>query len=372
MVLKGVNLYEKGYFKVSDIKIENHKIVKIRQNLQDSKTKDGKNLYIFPPIVDLNVKLLDDKVNVTNIKNLCKQAKNGGVGTVALNPDLDPFIDNEIILEFIKLQNIDLEILPLIKATKDENKLTDIAILLKKGANSIYFHSDLDSFLISRIFEYAKMYDITLHCKAQNSSIRSVGVMHEGEVSSKLGLGGISELEEISEVSKIVEFAKYYGVKVLFKSLSSARSIEIIKKAKEEGIEVYSEVSLHHLIKNDNECLGYNTMAKIDPPLRDEKNRKVLVDFLKNGDIDLLTSLHSPKSKVLKDVSFDEAAFGIDSIESYFNELYKNFVKTEIISFEKLLDLIYEKPIKIAKIEPKNIEENFVIFDKENEMYVSL
>ncbi|WP_281950664.1 hypothetical protein [Nitrosophilus kaiyonis] len=364
MLIEGAKFFEDSKFKSYDIEIEEGKILKKISSKKES------NIFVIPPLVDLNIKPLDDKVNALNLKNLANAAKKSGVLYAALNPQIEPSIDNEIILEFIKSQDIKINILPLLNATKDEKSLTEIAILLKKGANSIYFNSDIDSFLISRIFEYAKMYGVTLHCRAQNSSIKNSGVMHEGKVSSKLGLSGISEIEEISEVAKIIEFSKYYNVPVLFKSLSSSRSIEIIQKAKEEGIKVYSEVSIYHLTKTDEECSGYNTYFKIDPPLRDEKNRKKLIEYLKNGYIDTITSLHSPKSNVLKDVSFDEAAYGIDSIENYLVNLYETFVEKNIINFEDLIKYISLNPSKIAKIE--NFEKNFIVFDTKNKEIINI
>jgi len=372
MVIKNAKLVDINGMRECDIVIKNKKIEKIDKNLDDDKILDVKSAFVLPGLIDLNVKLCDDKVSVHNIEKLASNALKGGVISVVLNPDMNPSVDNEIILEFIKSQNEiikNCEILPLIKATKDENSLTEIAILLKKGALSPFFYSDVDSFLIARIFEYAKMYDVPLHCRARNSSIKSVGVMHEGEVSSKLGLGGISEIEEISEVAKIIEFAKFYGVEVVFKSISAARSVELIKKAKADGIKVYAEVSIHHLLKTDKECEGYNTSAKIDPPLRDEANRLKLIEYLKNGDIDLLTSLHSPKSTVEKDISFDDAAFGVDAISAYLQTLYKNLVKTEIIDFPSLIKLTCQNPAKILGKDRGSLNEgmeaDFIVFDGE-------
>jgi len=227
MKIEGALIRDTKTLKAVDVVIEKGKILEIKPS-----AKKGRFL-LFEGICDCNVKLQDDKVNAKNIQDLIIKANKGGVSKAILNPRLTPQIDNEIILEFIKSQNSDLcEICPLIEAV-NEKGLSEIAILLKKGGAGIYFNSNISSLLICRIFEYAKMYNIPLHCRARNSSIKSVGVMHDGEVSSKLGLGGICEIEEISEVAKIIEFAKFYDVEVVFKSISTARSVELIKKAKE-------------------------------------------------------------------------------------------------------------------------------------------
>ncbi len=354
MVIKNAKMVDKNGIKTKDFIVED----------KDKKIIDAKGAFLLPGLIDLNVKFYDDIVSSENIKRLSKKALKGGVTKVVLNPDLNPAIDNEISLEFIKSEskNSNIEIVPLIKATKESDKLSEIAILLKKGANSIFFYSYINSFLICRIFEYAKMYNVVLHCRATNLDIKNVGVMHEGEISSRLGLGGINEIEEVSEVAKIIEFAKHYDVEVLFKSLSSAKSIELIKRAKDEGIRVYSEVSIHHLLKTDKECEGYNTKAKLDPPLRDEKNREKLIEFLKNDDIDILTSLHSPKSTLQKDISFDDAAFGVDAIESFLQDIYENLVKKDIISFYDALKLTYFNPLKILKQNSQSYKD-LILFD---------
>ncbi|WP_267905534.1 amidohydrolase family protein [Nitrosophilus alvini] len=379
MVIKNALIVDSKGEREADIEIKDGKIAKIGTDLSSDEIYDAKGCSVLPGIVELNAKTCDDRVSVDSLAKLAKNSAKGGVTTVLLNPHLNPKIDDEIILEFVKSQNelnSKSDIKPMITAIKGEEneQLSEIAILLKKGAAAIYTSSDIDSSLMRRVFEYAVMYEIPLHCRAQNCSLRAGGVMHEGEVSSELGLGGIPELEENIEVAKIVEFLNRYRIETVFKSLSSARSVELVNEAKKRGFKAYAEVSIHHLVKSDEACRGYNTCAKIDPPLRDRENRELLLQMLKNGQIDFLTSLHSPKSMVQKDIAFDEAAYGVDAISLYLPIAYTYLVKSGILNMSDLTKLLCKNPAKVLGLNHGTIEEgcsaDIVIFDPDKKRVV--
>ncbi len=335
MIYKNVTAIDPDGKRLVDIEIEEGKIKRV------GRFEEGEDLgraWVLPALIDLGVSLLDDRLSRTNLKTLCEAAKRGGVGAVLLRPDCKPNLSDEIHLEFIKTQDLAIEVYPALMATKEEG-LSEIATL-SRYARAIYLYSDTNSYLLARIFEYAKMLQTPLFVNVRNSILKSVGVMNEGEVSFKLGLGGISKLEEYSEVAKIIEFSEFYGVPVVFGALSTARSLDLIAQSSR----CYAQVSLHHLLKNESACEGYNTLAKIDPPLREEEEREKMLEALQSGKIDFLTSLHSPKSYTQKDLSFDDAAFGIDSIATYLPLAYTKLVKSGIISLEELLELTSANP----------------------------
>ena len=210
--------------------------------------------------------------------------------------------------------------------------------------------------------------NVPFFCFCDDPSLNDAGVMNEGEISAKLGLLGISKIGEISSVAKVSSMAEYYQSKVLFQALSVSKSLDIIDKAKDNNPNLYTEVSIHHLTLNDSECLDFNTQAKIHPPLRDEKERLLLIEDLKNGKIDTITSLHSPKSIIYKDVPFADAAYGIDSMENFLPLCYRSLVESGIISFSKLSEMISSNPADILGLENiGKVEEGYiadlVIFD---------
>jgi len=318
------------------VHIENGVIERIEEKSTD---KEG---WILPALVDLNVSVKDERLNRKNLEDLARAAQRGGVASVVLRPDIDPPLNDEIHLEFINSHHFFCDIYGALLATKDGG-MSEIATLARKYARTLFVFSDTDSYLLARIFEYAKMLRIPLFVSVRNATLRSVGVMNEGVVSFELGLGGLSKLEEYSEVAKIIEFSEFYEVEVLFQDISTARVLDLIAQSRR----CHAEVPLHHLLLSDEACRGYNTLAKLLPPLRDEKERRLLLEALAQGRIDFLTSLHSPKSYTQKDLSFDEAAFGVDAISFFLPLAYTKLVKSGIVSMSRLMELLSANGAKL-------------------------
>lgn len=313
------------------------------------KIVDANGAYLIPALVDLNVRLQDGILNSKNIQSISEVAKKGGVGHIVLNADSDPAIDSAGHLEFAqngqrdaKGAKVDL----MLNALLDDGSLSNIAILLKKGAVGPYMSTVAKNDVAIKVAEYVKMYGNTLFCKAEDNSLKNSGVMLDGDVSSRLGLAGIPDLSEVLHVSRMIEIARHFKIKILFKSIASPRSISLITQAKKEGVEVSCEVSLHHLINSDERCLNFNTTAKLDPPLASRSDVKLLQDELKNNNIDILTSLHQPSSLVNKEVAFYNASYGCESLADVLPLYYTKLVKSGLISMEKLVELTSINPSK--------------------------
>jgi len=332
-----------------DVQVEDGVIVAIGSNLKDENVIDAKGAYLLPSLIDLNVRVLDSSLNATSIAQVSKEAYKGGVGRVVLNADTYPAIDNEVVLEFAQngIKDItDTQIDFMINTQKEDTTLSNIAILLKKGALAPYMSTFAKNNLAIKIAEYVKMYKVTLFCKAEDNSLVNNGVMLDGDVSSNLGLAGIPELSEILHVSRMIEIARYLEIKILFKSIASPRSVKLITKAKEEGVQVSCEVSLHHLLHCDEACNDFNTTAKLNPPLASKTSMKLLQDALKNEEIDILTTLHQPSSPVNKEVAFYDAAYGCDALSDALGLYYTKFVKSGILTMAELLKLTVQNPAK--------------------------
>ena len=353
-----------------DVRIEDGFIVEVGTGLRsDTQTLDAKGAYLLPSLVDTNVRLLDATLNAKNIKCVSDEAKRGGVGHIVLNADSTPSIDDEVVLEFAQHgvasaegAKVDL----MLNSLKEDMTLSNIAILLKKGVVAPYISTIAKNNLAIKIAEYIQMYDVTLFCKAEDNSLISAGVMLDGDVSSKLGLAGIPELSEVLHVSRMIEIARYFKIKILFKAIASPRSVELITKAKEEGVHVSCEVSLHHLINSDEACEGFNTLAKFDPPLASKSDMVQLQQALKNGQIDVLTTLHQPNSPVNKEVAFYDASYGCSSISYALPLYYTKLVKSGLVTMSKLVELAVYNPAKSIKVDAGEIkvgvEANLVLF----------
>ncbi len=368
MIIKNAVVCDANGERHQDIEICDGIITKIAQDLSGDNILDAKGAYLLPGLIDLNVSLADGQLNASRLQDLSASAVKGGVTTLVLNPESEPAINNEIVLEFVLEGKFNgAKIKSAICATQDDKALSNIAILLKKGAVAPSLSSAVDSNLIRRVFEYMKMYEGTVFCSAHDKALNGNGVMFEGKVSARLGLPGISVLGEIIHVAKMIEIARYFDVQVLFKGLFTRRSIEMIRAAKKEGLKVYSELSIHHLALDDRACDGFNTYAKIFPPLADEKGKESLIESLKNGEIDLLTSLHAPQSKVNKEVAFYDAAYGTEAIEEILPLYYTKLVKTGLVDLPSLSRMVSLMPAQMIKKNAGLIEvgqaADLVLFD---------
>jgi dihydroorotase len=354
-----------------DVRIEEGVVSEIGEKLQGEDVLDAKGAYLLPSLVDTNIRLLDSNLNAKNIKCISEEALRGGVGHIVLNADSTPAIDDEVVLEFaqnatanVSGAKVDL----MLNTLKEDSTLSNIAILLKKGVVAPYMSTIAKNNIAIKIAEYVQMYNVTLFCKAEDNSLINAGVMLDGDVSSKLGLAGIPNLSEVLHVSRMIEIARHFHIKILFKSIASPRSVALIAQAKKEGVGVSCEVSIHHLTLCDEECEGFNTMAKLDPPLASHEDMILLQNALKNGDIDILTTLHQPSSPVNKEVAFYDASYGREGLENAFVNYYEKFVESGMISLQRLLQLTVVNPAKSIGLNAGTIEvgsaTSFILFDK--------
>jgi dihydroorotase len=369
MIVSNVKIIDANGQRSADVTIENKTVtdIKILPHQSDS------NLVLIPALIDLNVKVKDNLLNGETMDDLAQKACMGGVHDIVLNPESNPPIDNEIVLEFIQNHNGYLsgaQCHSIINSTNDTNKeLTNIAILLKRGAIAPFMSTKTDNILTTKIAQYAKMYNVTLFCRAEDKSLSNDGVMNEGEVNHKLGLSGISAIGELLHVSRMIEIARYYGIKILFQSIASPKSIELISKAKKEGVDVQCEVSIHHILHSDTLCENFNTTAKLYPPLASTSDKEAMQKALQNGEIDILTTLHQPSSPVNKEVAFADASYGCEAVQYALPLYFTKLVQSGMISMEELIRMCVQNPAKAMGKSAGTIEigsKNFILFDTEH------
>lgn len=366
---------------ICDILIENGKIKQVEANIElvkEGRVIDAKGYYVLPGLVDLNVRLANSQLNSDSLKKLTHSSLIGGVTTSVIMPDFCPRLDNSTLLEHFKIkaqsEEANLHVAaPLVN--EETQKLNNVATLLNNGASAIWTTSSSNANLLKRGFQYARMKKAPIFCQCYDPDLNDNGVMNEGEVSAKLGLSGISKISENAEVAKVAELSLMNNTKIIFQSLSTKRALDIIANMKKVNKNISSEVSIHHLCKNDESCDGFNTYAKVFPPLREENERQALLHALQDGKIDALTSAHSPCSVVYKDVAFENAAFGLGSLEEYLSLCYTYLVKGGYISMQRLEELCASNPAEIlAQENIGKIQEDYnadlVIFNPESSFKV--
>jgi dihydroorotase len=283
-------------------------------------------------IIDLNILPKDGRVTTSSIQNLSKKLiENNIIGYMM--PQLPQPINNDsqlTLLETLSHQNQNVKLYQVITGVS-ENKLTEIATFSSR-ISAIFIQSNTDLQLLKVVFQYAQMLDLPIICKIYSGD----EVIFESENSFKLGIVGRDRLTERIETDKIIEMAKYFKVPVLFQGVTDIEAIQKISQAKENGVDIFIELSIHHLIYNDEVYFDFNSFMKIDPPFQTENNRKKLLDFIQAGKIDMLTSLHREISDSEKSGSFQESQFGMEGLNNL-SKLYDEvLIKTSISSKNEL------------------------------------
>lgn len=347
MVISDVIICDAQGERKGDVRIEAGVITQIGENLTDEEVISASGCYLLPGLVDTNVRLKDSQLSGINFEKLSRRALAGGVTTVVLASDSHPQIDNEITLEFVQkhrqLPN-GATIETTLSALNASGTLSNIAIMLKKGCLSVHTSTLSDYNLLSRIAQYLKMAQKPLFYKAEDKSLFESGVMCDGSVATRLGLPGISPLSEVVHIASMIEIARHFEISIVFKSVTEPRSVELIAQAAAEGINVACEVSIHHLLHNDEACMGFDSDAKINPPLVNREKQRYLIEALQTGKINSLTALHQPNSDVHKDITFFDASYGTTSIEEYLPLCYTHLVKSGRMSMAKLIELASQAP----------------------------
>ncbi len=335
-----------------DVRVNEGKIAEVAPSLEEKSVIDANGKYLLPAIVDVGVGVMDGKLRGGTLKRLSGAAHKNGFGSVILSSFCSPRIEDEITLEFAK-SHAELckktQILTLASGVKESGGLSDCSILLKKGAVGIEFESHIDGNLIRRLMEYASMHGVKLFCRANDPALQGDGVMHEGEVSCRLGLSGISAVAESSQIARIGELAEYYNVDVVVLGASTPKTLEICAMCSK----LYPQISLHHLFLNDTVCDNYNTAGKIWPPLRDETMRKEMLKSVLKEEAAMITSLHTPVCKASKDAVFADAAYGIEGFENFLPLLYTLLVRKENFDFSSLIRMISTNPAAAVGLEGK-------------------
>lgn len=363
--------------RTADVKIENGVITEIGNNLTDIERVDAAGCYILPGLVDTNVRLKDLQLSGKNLETLSREALSGGVSTVVLSGEMIGRVDNEITLEFVQKHQLHAngaKIECAISALGEEGKLSNIALLLKNGGKALYSQTISDYNLIVGMAQYLKMVQKPLFYFAHDKSLSESGVMSDGAVATSLGLPGISPMSEVVHIASMIEIAREYEIKIVFKSIKEPRSIELITQARREGVDVECEVALHHLLRSDEACRGFDTDAKINPPLVNESKRQMLIVALQQGNIHALSALHQPNSDVYKDITFNDSSYGTTCIGEYLSLCYTYLVKSGIIDMSTLIRLTSQAPAQQAGLDIEKIavgeKANLIVFNPNDSLNV--
>ncbi len=342
-----------------DILIRKGKIEAIGKSLKGGEgveVFDGKGLHAFPGLVDLHTHFREPGYEAKETIHTGSLAalRGGYVASVSM-PNTNPACDQASIVETIlrKAKDVPYHIYPCgtISKGREGRELSEMADMKKAGIVAVSDDGSWvpDSLLMRRAMEYASMLDLIVMSHCEDGRLSAGGVMNESFTSTRLGLHGIPAASENVAVARDIELAKLTGAHLHICHISTARAVELVRRAKQEGLKITTEVTPHNLVLTDEMVEGYNTNAKMYPPLRTQQDTEALRQGLRDGVIDCIATDHAPHTEEDKMVEFDHAAFGTLGLETSLAVILTDLHHKEAWTLNRIVELVSARPAEILK-----------------------
>jgi len=327
---------------VQDILIEKGVISKIADNIKNTsnyKEINLENLHISQGWFDSSVCFgepgFEDR---ETINNGLQAAAISGFTTVAMNANTEPVLDSSSNIAFVnsKAQNHAVKLLPIGALTKDSKgeHLAEMFDMKNAGACAFqdYKKPIKNANMLKIALQYASNFNGLVYSYPQDNSISRNGVVNENITSTTLGLKGNPNLAEALQVARDLFLLEYTNGKLHIPTISTAEAVDLIREAKKKKLDVSCSVAIHNLFFTDDVLTTFDTNFKVQPPLRIQKDVDALIEGVKDGTIDLVTSDHNPLNIELKNIEFDYADYGTIGLESAFSALNTLFSVKKTVS----------------------------------------
>jgi dihydroorotase len=355
ILIKGGKVVDPGRFVgVGDVLIDQGKVSAVGPNLQapaGSTVLEAKDRLVLPGFVDLHVHFREPGFEYKEtIQSGSAAAVAGGFTTVCCMPNTNPVNDNQAVTEFIlersRIAGL-ANVWPVGAITKgsEGKELAEIGDLRRSGCVAI---SDdgrpvMNSLVMRRAMEYALAFDLTVVDHCEDLHLAEGGCMNEGLVSTELGLPGIPSAAEDVMVARNLSLSELTGARLHLAHISTAGSVRMVREAKARGIKVTAEACPHHFTLTEEVVRGYNTHAKMNPPLRTWDDVRAIKEGLRDGTIDVIATDHAPHATQEKQQDFTEAPFGIVGLETALS-LTLGLVEEGVMSLEQAVEKLTSAP----------------------------
>jgi dihydroorotase len=314
---------------------------------QDGETIDGAGRHLFPAFFDPHVHLrTPGHEHKEDLDTGTRAAAAGGFGGVIAMPNTDPTVDSASVLRALRddagaTAHVPVGFLASITRRLEGGELTEMAELRDEGA--LGFTDDgrpvASAGLLLRALQYQRLCGGVVALHEEDPTLSGAGVIHEGEVSARLGLAGIPPVSESTMIARDAALAGYEDARIHVQHLSAVPSVQAVAAAKAAGVRISAEVTPHHLVLTDAALLeGLDTALKMNPPLRAEADRAALVEGLRDGTIDCVATDHAPHAREEKEVPFEEAPMGTIGLETAFPVLYTELVVPGVLGLGLLVE----------------------------------
>jgi len=343
-----------------DILVSDGKIAKLGKpgsfSTEGLQVIDAAGKLIVPGLIDMHVHLREPGFEYKEtISTGTAAAKAGGFTSVCCMPNTSPVNDNRSITEFIlsRAREASTRVYPIgaiTKCSKGE-ELAEMGELHQAGCIAVSDDGKplMNASLMRRAMEYSKIFDTLIISHCEDSTLAGKGVMNEGSISTELGLRGIPRAAEDVMTGRDVALAELTGCRLHIAHVSTVGSVHLIREAKKRGIRVTAETCPHYFTLTDEAVRGYDTMAKMNPPLRTAEDVAAIKQGLKDGTIDVIATDHAPHGMDEKSGEFDYAPFGIVGLETALG-LTLTLVEEGVLSLSEAIRKLSVNPAAILKI----------------------
>ena len=315
---------------------------------------NAQGLVVCPGFIDLHCHLRQPGFEEKEtIASGTRAAARGGFTTICCMPNTEPPLDNQTTIEYIKSKAASegaVRVLPIACISKGRKgeELAEMGDLAAAGA--IAFSDDgnpaPNSYIMRQALDYSRAFDLPIIDHCEEKALTEGGQMNEGVISTKLGLRGIPSAAEEIVVARDLALAQLTGGRLHIAHVTTEGSVDLIRRAKEKGIKVTAEVTPHHLTLTEERVIGYDTNAKVNPPLRTERDIQALIQGLNDNTIDIIATDHAPHTEADKLCEFAFAPFGISGLETALGSLM-SLVHDKKLTLATLITKLTGEPAKI-------------------------
>lgn len=325
---------------------------------------DAAGLYVLPGMIDAHCHLRDPGlVYKEDIATGTASAAKGGFTAVACMANTQPVCDNAAVVGYIrnKAERVgQTRVHPIGAVSKnlEGRELAEIGLMAQEGIVAL---SDDGKPVVSADFmrkamQYASDFGLVIISHCEDPSLMD-GAMNEGEWSTLMGLRGIPAAAEEIQVAREAILAESLGLRVHIAHVSTRGSVRIVREAKARGVKITCETCPHYFTLKEEACKGYNTLAKVNPPLRTEDDRQAILEGIRDGTIDMIVTDHAPHHEDEKQVEFALAANGFIGFESAFPLMNQHLLQAGVVTLDRLVELTSVNPAKLFGLESGTLQE---------------